>query len=249
MAADGARHDIVISDLIGQVAGGILQGNIRIRTVGSVAATAPAAAPGTMPAEAAAGGYIADLVLHDAELSRLVLSENASDEERQTIGTGRVTASLSLQETFGPQADRTGRGDLAVGDGAIYNVPLSMGLMQVATLRLPVARSFQRASLSYFLRNDAITFERILLESAGINLAGMGTVSLSTHALDMSFVTESPHEITIPILTPIIQQTRNELLQLSVTGTLDNPKITPVPLSAISNLLRSILPRPSATAP
>jgi len=71
----------------------------------------------------------------------------------------------------------------------------------------------------------------------------MGTVSLATREMDMSFVTESPNEFSIPILTPILQETRNELLQLSVTGTLENPKITPVPLSAISNLLRAFFPQ------
>jgi len=110
-----ARHDITISDVDGRVAGGVLQGNIRIRTAGRSAASAPASepatAPGTLPADAADGGYLADLVLHDAELSRLVLSEKATDEERKTIGTGRVTASLSLQETFGG----AGRSDGARG--------------------------------------------------------------------------------------------------------------------------------------
>ena len=52
----------------------------------------------------AASGFIAELVLNDAQLSRLVLSDQATDEERKTIGTGRVTASLSLRQTFGAQA-------------------------------------------------------------------------------------------------------------------------------------------------
>ena len=96
---------------------------------------------------------------------------------------------------------------------------------------------------------DAI-FRRMLLLADALAIAGafVLTVSLSTREMDMSFVTESPHEISIPILTPILQETRNELLQLSVTGTLENPKITPVPLSAISNLLRAFFPRPHAAA-
>ncbi len=258
LSAAGERHEISIAELDGKVAGGTLQGTIRIQTSGPLSTDQPATTsrplsdspPATSPRPPVAassrpvedGGFIAELVLNDAQLSRLVLSDQATDEERKTIGTGRVTASLSLRQTFGAQADRTGRGDLIVRDGDIYNVPLSMGLMQVATLRLPVARSFQQASMSYFLRNDRITFERILLESPGINLAGLGTVSLATRELNMSFITQTPNEFWIPGLSDLLGGLRNQLLELSVTGTLDTPKITPVPLSAISRLLRALLP-------
>jgi hypothetical protein len=242
--AAGTRHTITVSDIDGQVAGGTLQGKILIRTIGEADATQPAATT----AAGVDGSYQADLVLHDAELSRLLVPGIVSEEERKKVSSGRVTASLSLQETFGVQADRTGRGELTVQDGNMYKVPLSMGLMQMVTLRLPVARSFQQANMSYYLRNDEVTFDKILLQSDGINLAGLGTVSLADHAMDMSFVTESPHEVFIPIISDILRETRNELLQLAVTGTVENPKITPVPLSAISNVLRLLLPRQKADA-
>jgi len=247
VAAVSAAHEVTLNGLTGSVAGGQLHGMIRVRTAGEInPATEPATtAPDTMPSD---GGYRAELTLSDAEFSKLVLPVNATEEERKKIGDGRVNASLSLQQTFGPNADRTGRGEMTIDDGKIFNVPLSMGLMQVATLRLPVADSFDQASLSYYLRNDQVTFERILLESKGINLAGLGTLSIKDKNLEMSFITETPHEMYVPILTPIIQATRDQLLQVSVTGTLANPKIVPVPLSAIAATLKNILPRPRADA-
>jgi len=242
----GARRTITISDIDGRVAGGKLQGKILVHTAGAgvVDATQPAA---TMAANVD-GDYQADLVLHDAELSRLLLPAKATDEERKKASSGRVTASLSLQESFGAHPDRTGRGELTVQDGNIYNVPLSMGLMQVVTLRLPVARAFQQAGMSYYISDDEVTFDRILLQSAGINLAGIGTISLADKSMDMSFVTESPHELFIPIISDFLISARNEILQLAVTGTLDKPIVTPVPLSTISNVLRLILPHPRTSS-
>ena len=96
--------------------------------------------------------------------------------------------------------------------------------------------------MSYYLRNNEISFEKILLESNGINIAGLGTVTLPEKKMELSFVTESPHEVVIPVITPIIAEFRNELMQLSVTGTVDEPKVTPVPLSGISSTLRALLP-------
>jgi hypothetical protein len=185
--------------------------------------------------------------LSDAELGRVLLPATATAEERSKIGTGHVTATLSLQQTFGARGERTGRGGLVVKDGVLYNVPLAMGLLQVATLRLPLARSFDGASMDYYLRDDRVTFERIVLESKGINLAGAGTLTLTNRALDLNFVTETPNDWNLPILSPILRTTRRELLQLAVTGTVDNPKVTPVPFSGITSALRNLLPIPRET--
>ncbi len=187
--------------------------------------------------------YEAKLTLADAPLTSLLLTAAATDEDKKRIGTAKVTAQLAIQEAFGDKPDRTGRGQLIVKDGTIYDVPLSLGLMQIATLRLPVSGAFNRASMNYYLRDDKITFEHILLESDGINLAGMGTLSLQDKSLAFTFVTETPKEFHLPFLSELIKATRNQLLQLSVTGNLDDPKVMPVPLSAVTKTLQALLPK------
>lgn len=187
--------------------------------------------------------YEANVVLSDADMATLVLGPKAPEAEKKRIGTGRVTASLAVQEDFDGNAGRTGRGDLVVRDGTIYDVPLAMGLMQIATLRLPVSGSFEQATMSYYLRDNKVTFERILLESKGINLAGSGILNLKDNSLDMNFVTESPNELRIPIITTLIRGARNEILQVAVTGTTDNPRVQPVPISSITQTLQALLPK------
>jgi hypothetical protein len=72
-------------------------------------------------------------------------------------------------------------------------------------------------------------------------------MSLKDKGLNLNFVTESPNELRLPVISTIINQIRAELLQLAVTGTVDNPKITPVPLSPIAAPLRALLPHKSAS--
>ncbi len=117
-----------------------------------------------------------------------------------------------------------------------------MGLMQVATLRLPVARSFREADLTYTIGGDTISFDKILLTSAGINLAGEGNVSIATKALDLHFVTGTPDAFRIPLLSDLVEMFQRQLWEFTVTGTIDNPQVTPVPLNGIANALKSLLP-------
>jgi len=118
-----------------------------------------------------------------------------------------------------------------------------MGLLQLATLRMPMSRAFNSAQMSYYLRDQKVTFEKILLESPGVNLAGMGTLSLADRTLDLRFVTETPNEIHLPIISSMVQGARNQLLQIQVSGPVDAPKIQPIPLDMIASTLQALLPR------
>jgi hypothetical protein len=236
-----ATNAIHFSEINGKAAEGSLRGRLDVYTASMPLNTAAASQP-TAETVHGAGGYLADFSLKDAQLSQLLMTPDTKPEDVKQIGTGKVAATLQLLETFGPGGERTGQGQLNVTEANIYNIPLAMGLMQMVTFRLPVAQSFRQASMNYSIRNNDINFERILLESKGIDLAGTGTVSIKSQTMDLNFLTETPNEVFIPILSPIIRETRNELLQLSVTGTIDKPKVTPVPLSAIANTLRAILP-------
>ncbi|MEI8196682.1 MAG: hypothetical protein WCI73_12360, partial [Phycisphaerae bacterium] len=100
------NHTLNIMDMDGKVAEGTIQGQIIIHTDKAMS-------------------YQASFVLSDAELASLLLAADASVDERKRVGTGRVTANLAVQEQFGDRASRTGRGELVVRDGTIYNVPLS----------------------------------------------------------------------------------------------------------------------------
>ena len=187
--------------------------------------------------------YDGTLVLNDAELSALALPATATKAERDKIGTGRVTATLAVQEQFGKNADRTGRGALIVKKGKIYNVPLAMGLMQLATLRLPLRGAFESANMTYYIRDNKVTFERIALESPGFSLLGAGTVTVHERNLDITFVTNNPGE-NIPFLTGIMQVLREQLLQVHVTGTLEKPIVETVTFPSLGKTLEQFMPHP-----
>ncbi len=223
IVANAADKSILLNDITGQVAGGTLHGNLGIHLEKNAS-------------------YEASMVLNDADLATLALG-NGKDEEKRRLGDGRLTATLNLQQQFGPNAGRTGRGEMVVRDGKLFNVPLAMGLMQIVTLRMPVSGAFERANMSYYIRDNTITFEKILFESPGINLAGLGTLSLQDRQLDLNFVTESPHEINLPIIYNITQFIRDQILQIHVTGTVDKPNIQPVQLNALTAPIRNLLPK------
>ncbi len=118
VAADNSIH---ITEIDGKVAGGSLTGRIHIDTgspAPDLAATQAATAPAIAAPPPGPGGYQAELSLSDANLANLLLPANSTEEERNKVGTGRVSASLTLDQRFRPVASGTGGAEAGVAVGA-----------------------------------------------------------------------------------------------------------------------------------
>ncbi len=157
---------------------------------------------------------------------------------------GRLSAALDLQgkwtEANGPLA----RGDILVKDGEMYDLPLSVGLLQIANLSLPLSRAFDRAEISYFIKDGKVVFERIALDSnvevgdekyiTNLAVRGAGQMDYKTQALDLTLNSSNPGGLDLGALTDLIDGFKNQLVTIHVTGTLDKPVTEVKQFSAIT---------------
>ena len=147
--------------------------------------------------------------------------------------TGQVTASFQMRGIWGETNTMRGDGILLVRHADIYNVPLAMGLLQVATLRLPVSHAFQYCKIVYVIDHGIIHFKKIILTSPGVNLDGRGSLHLTSQRLHLTLVTHSPPGTRIPVLGLLVGLVRSQLLQLQVYGTLEHPTVIPTALNIL----------------
>lgn len=211
---DASAQSIAIDQIKGVVAGGTLQGAVRLN-VGKNA------------------GYKADFSLANVGLSRL-LSEDYPRPPQPTHNSGMVNATLHLAGKLANAATRTGRGQLTIAKASLFNVPLAMGLMQIATLRLPISHAFTHAGLTYTLRHNTVTFSSIRLHSSGINVVGSGNLNIHTHKLNIRMQTESPSGTRLPVIGFFFGLARSQLLQIWINGTVGHPKVHAAPLRLLT---------------
>ncbi len=211
---DAKLRTITINKVNGAIAGGALKGNIHLNLRKNA-------------------GYTANFSLADVRLRKL-LSENYPHPPMVSRNSGRVSATLHLTGKLANSSTRRGHGNLTISKADLFNVPLAMGLMQIATLRLPVSHAFSHATLAYTLKHDTVTFSRISLHSAGVNVVGTGTLNIHNRDLNIHMLTESPHGTRLPVIGFIFGLARSQLLQIWVNGTLSHPKVHAVPLRLLS---------------
>gem|GEM_PF-3657099 len=136
---------------------------------------------------------------------------------------GKLSAAFDVEGKWSQPGSMRGRGDIMIREGEMYDLPLALGLLQITHLSLPMDRSFERAAISYYLQNGVMHFERIVLESPHMRLAGGGTMGLEDRKLDLSLTSDNPDGLKLGPVTDLIDGLRDQFITIRVTGTLDKP--------------------------
>ena len=175
------------------------------------------------------GMYRMNLVLQDVALNPFINKENplhadlpaARTSEDQY--TGVLAASLTIEGSSGKPNVRRGRGELEIREANLYEVPLSLALIQILNLSLPASSSFDRASASYLIDNDLVWFDSVRFEAPTVEIVGGGFMQYSSLELDLNLYTRNPKGPKLGALSDLFRVFKDELLSIHVTGTLEEP--------------------------
>ncbi len=154
--------------------------------------------------------------------------------------SGKLSAAFSIEGRSDKPQSLRARGDIQIRDAELYDLPLSLGLLQVTHLALPTSRSFNKAQISYYMQDGRIHFERLALESPTMRLAGEGSMDYTSGALDLTLTSSNPAGLDLGPVTDLIDGLRNELVTIRITGTLDEPVSRVQQLSGITQAWQDV---------
>jgi hypothetical protein len=196
------RDGLHIGNITGRLAGGKIDGHVNL----------------TFPDEGASR-YVMELILRDADIREL------SGEMNKDL-SGRLSASLDLQGDWSDTRTRRGRGDVSVSGKEMYKIPLILGLLQITNLSLPITAPFNQGHARYMVDGQMLTIESLELRSRDMVMSGSGQLDFAKKKVAMSFTTDNPNWPKFPIVGDIIHTAKNELLQIHIKGTLQDPKVS-----------------------
>jgi hypothetical protein len=209
-----------IAKIAGEVAGGAMAGQVDLLF------------PDKGPSRFGIG-----LVIRNADIATLTGPAKEADKDIK----GQLTASLALEGNWGEPASRRGRGEAAVSGKQMYRIPLVLGLMQITQLTLPVSSPFNEAAARYSVEGERVNFEQIELRASNMLMSGSGWLDFGTKKVKMSFLTDNPNAWRIPFITEIIQGARSEFLQIHVTGSVQEPKVSGSMMSTFTTTVDEVL--------
>ncbi|MCY2927714.1 MAG: hypothetical protein NT031_20190 [Planctomycetota bacterium] len=227
-----------ISNFSGQVYGGVVSGNVDIRTGEEITygvrldvsrvqlAKLFHASAASAPAPAPAPPATIDKPVEPGEIK------------------GLLEGRLELVATSGKPERTKASGEIRITQAHMFKLPVMLELLHVVYLTPPGGGAFNDGRMSYQLKGNQLIFTEISLRGNALSVLGSGTVEMDTKKMNMAFISGPPPQAGLLRLDeagPILKGLARELMEVQVTGTLDRPQMRPVPWTSLDAILRKLM--------
>jgi hypothetical protein len=178
--------------------------------------------------------YTLNLILRDADITQL-------DPDPKSGIQGQLSASIDLEGSWSDPSTRIGRGDVLVTGEHLYKIPILLGVSQITNLALPLNEPFTQGTAQYAVQGQNVIFNSIELSAANMRMSGSGQMDFASKKFDMTFTTNNPKWPKLPVINDLLVAAQQQLLEIHVSGTIEEPKVSAGVLNAVSTTIDRVI--------
>ena len=158
--------------------------------------------------------------------------------------SGRILGALELHGA-GSQTLR-GEGRIALREADIYEIPVMVSLLSILSLKTPDNTAFSESDVEFRIVGNYIQFKKLDFRGDAISLRGTGSMNTNSE-LQLSFhAIVGRDDLRLPLVEKMIGRASQQLMEIQVTGTLQNPKTTRKLIPGVQHMLNGLnMPLPS----
>lgn len=175
-------------------------------------------------------------LLTDGDLKRFA-HENLPGKQKID---GKVLASIDISGTGRGVHALLGRGQVRLTQADIYELPLMVSLLKLLSIKTPDSTAFTNSAIDYRIEGDHVYLDKITFDGDAISLEGSGEMGFDT-AVKLTFhALVGRSEWQVPGLKTVLGAASRQLMQIHVTGTLADAKMTREVLPAVNQALQQV---------
>jgi len=191
-------------------------------------------------------GFRTEALLNDADLA--MLAREALSRRRDILG--KASAAIRLEGNSRGTHTLRGEGWLKCRDADIDQLPVTGAMLKQIGARNGPARALSLSDVDFRIQDNCFYFPRIDFKGDGLMLKGNGEMQFN-RAVDLKFYTVAGRdEVRLPVLSPVLAEASRQILEIEVTGTLDEPEVrrhvVPVINEALQQMFPELSERPAA---
>lgn len=156
---------------------------------------------------------------------------------------GTVNARVALEGVRGHPELLIGRGEVRLRDARVARMPILLRVIQLAALMPPLADCLSGCNVSFYINGSQLVFEHLDLESDVLRLVGGGTMTVPGLELDVRLVPRG----RVALVSDLVGGLSDRIYAISVTGALQDPKASIVPLPDVIQHRQSPVEPPQTT--
>ncbi|MDP6444966.1 MAG: AsmA-like C-terminal region-containing protein [Pirellulaceae bacterium] len=155
---------------------------------------------------------------------------------------GRVSAEVNLSGNRKGARSWRGAGWATFEDGEIYQLPLMASLVGLLGIRQSDDSRFSAGDAQFKIVADHIYFQSLNLSGGVFSLRGTGDMDLKRNInLDLYALVGRDRDY-VPFVRPVFRQAARSILQVEVTGTLENPEVERKAFPELSDRIQQVFP-------
>jgi hypothetical protein len=186
--------------------------------------------------EGAAPTFYAAIALGGADLRRFATERLGGPKDL----SGTMSGKLTLERTGPSVQTLRGGGELHVVNANIYELPVLVAMLKVLRNRAPDTTAFNRCDMQFQVQGDRVVFDQVQLLGDAASLYGRGQTSFD-RKLDMVFHgLAGPADLPIPLWSTIARQATQQIFEIKVDGTWDEPRTQVNALPTVNNMLEQM---------
>ncbi len=180
--------------------------------------------------------YRLDAALASADLARCARELAGS----QTPLAGKLSGQIHLTGRGSEAYTRSGYGNLQLREANIYDSPLMVRLLSVASVRQPDRSAFTDSDVDFRVAGEHVYFDQIQFKGDVVSLRGRGEMNASTD-LNLDFFAMVGREpLNLPIVGGVLRGASQQFMQIHVRGKLSDPQVTKETLPGVKKGLQSL---------
>lgn len=195
-------------------------------------------------------GFRVEALMNDADLA--MLAREAAARRRDIVG--KASAAVRLEGSSRGSHTLRGNGWLKCRDADIDELPVTGAMLkQIGDRKNGQQRALSLSDVDFRIQDNIVYFPRIDLKGEGLTLRGNGEMQFN-RTVDLTFYTVvGRDELRLPVLAPVLAEASRQMLEIEVTGTLDEPEVKRHVVPVINDTLQQMFPelgeRPAAERP
>jgi len=154
--------------------------------------------------------------------------------------TGKVLATVQLQGAAPSIYSLSGSGQVRLQDADIYELPLMVQLLKVLRAKPPDATAFTAANMDFRLQGPHILLDRINFLGDAVSFYGKGEVGFNREVNLTFHSVVGRNELPLPLLQKFVGEASEQIMQIQVRGTLDEPQTTSQIFPAVNEVLERL---------
>jgi hypothetical protein len=180
--------------------------------------------------------YRIEATLNGADLARCAQEFGAPRHNLR----GKIFATADLNGSGRSRNMLSGNGRIVLSEGNVYELPVMLALLKILSIRPPDQNAFSAAVIDYRVEGEHIYFDHIDFHGDAIGLRGKGEMNFQSQIALTFYATVGPAEWDVPIIKQVFRGASQQIMQIRVDGTLQNPEPHREALPGVSHALQTL---------